>query len=155
MDDLFEEVRMDIETKDQCIQNIGHTFMTHHGILDKDFSEEIIKNLPRLPATQFPVSKISWFVIIISQTWNPKMIGNHSQLRERRITTNPGISCSQSTFKESFLHAWKQTYEQINDFCNTFCIQYKSRNKFYIKEMEFLSAVLQVWFVDDDIKWLK
>ena len=24
MDDLFEEVCMDIETEDQCIQNIGH-----------------------------------------------------------------------------------------------------------------------------------
>ena len=57
MDDLFGEVCMDIETEDKCIQNIGHTFMTPHGIWDKDFSEEIIKNLPRLPATQFPVSR--------------------------------------------------------------------------------------------------
>ena len=57
MDDLFEEVHLDIETEDQCIQNIGSTFMTPHGISDRDFSEEIIKNLPRLPATQFPISR--------------------------------------------------------------------------------------------------
>ena len=58
MDDLFEEVHMDIETEDQCIQDIGHTFMTPHGISDKDFSEEIIKNLPRLAAMQFQYQEI-------------------------------------------------------------------------------------------------
>ena len=57
MGDLFEEVRMDVETEDQCIQDIGHTFMTPHGISDKDFSQEIKKDLPRLAATQFPVSR--------------------------------------------------------------------------------------------------
>ena len=51
MGDLFEEVCMDVETEDQCIQDIGHTFMTPHGILDKDFSHEINKDLPRLAAT--------------------------------------------------------------------------------------------------------
>ena len=48
---------MDIETEDHCIQDIGHTFMTPHGILDKDFSEEINKNLSRFAATQFSVSR--------------------------------------------------------------------------------------------------
>ena len=57
MGGLFEEVCMDIETEDQFIQDIGHTFMTPHGILDKAFSQEINKNLPRLAATQFPVSR--------------------------------------------------------------------------------------------------
>ena len=27
--------------------------------------------------------------------------------------------------RDNFSHAWKQTYEQINDFNNTFCIPYK------------------------------
>ena len=45
MDDLFEEVQMNIETDDQCIQDIERTFMTPHGISDKDFSEKINKNL--------------------------------------------------------------------------------------------------------------
>ena len=78
MDELFEEVRMNIETEDQCIQDIGHTFMTPHGILNKDFSEEIIKNLRRLPATQFPVSRN----ILVHENYKldmkSKNIGNHS-----------------------------------------------------------------------------
>ena len=88
MDDLFEEVCMDIETEDQCIQNIGHTFMTPHGISDEHFSEEIIKNLTRLPATQFPVSRN----ILVHENhkldMESKMIGNHSQLRRKKNYNN-------------------------------------------------------------------
>ena len=48
---------MNIETEDQCIQDIGHTFMTPHWISDKVFSEEFNKNPPRLAAMQFPISR--------------------------------------------------------------------------------------------------
>ena len=48
---------MDIETEDKWTQDIGHTFMTLYGISDKEFSEEIDKNLLRLAATQYPNSR--------------------------------------------------------------------------------------------------
>ena len=51
------------------------------------------------------------------------------------------LICNQLN-KNHFSHAWKQTYEQVNDFCDAFCIPYKSRNKFYIKELEFLSLYI-------------
>ena len=62
MGDLFEEVRMDVETEDQCIQDIGHTFMTPRGILDKDFSQEINKNLQDLQQRNSQFQEIFWFM---------------------------------------------------------------------------------------------
>ena len=143
MDDLFEEVCIDIETEDQCIQNIGHTFMTPHGISDKDFSEEIIKNLPRLPATQFLISRN----ILIHENYKLDMESKNDrkpfsvERKEESQQFHESLVYNQLT-RNNFSHAWKQTYEQMNDFCDTFCILYKSRNKLYIKELEYLSHII-------------
>ena len=56
--------------------------------------------------------------------------GFHDSLVHNQLTRN------------HFSHGWKQTYKQINDFCDTFCIPSKSRNKFYINELEFLSLFI-------------
>ena len=143
MGDLFEEVCMDVETEDQCIQDIGHTFMTPHGILDKDFSQEINKNLPRLAATQFPVSRN----ILVHERYKINMDSKNDwepfsyQRKAEMQQFQDSLICNQLN-KNHFSHAWKQTYEQINDFCDAFCIPYKSRNKFYIKELEFLALYI-------------
>ena len=57
INDLFEEVNMDIDTEDRCTRDIGHIFMIPYGISDKDFSDDINKNLPRLAAAQYSVSR--------------------------------------------------------------------------------------------------
>ena len=122
MDDLFE---------DQCIQDIGHTFMTHHGITDKDISEEINKNLPRLVATQFPVSRNT----LVHQNYKLDMKSKNgfqpfSSEREEEIQRFHDSLVHNQLTRNLFSHAWKQTYLQINDFCNTFYIPYKSRDTF-------------------------
>ena len=46
--DLFEESCMDIEIEDRCTQDVGHTSTTSYSISDKDFTEIINQDLPRL-----------------------------------------------------------------------------------------------------------
>ena len=108
MDDLFEEVCMDIETEDQCIQDIGHTFMTPHGILDKVFSEEINKNLPRPPATQFAVSRN----ILVNENYKLDMESKNdwkpfsAERKEEMQQFHDSLVHNQLT-RNHFSHAWK------------------------------------------------
>ena len=48
---------MEIEIEDRYSQDMSYTFMTPHGISDKDFNEIICYNFLRLEAVQCPVSR--------------------------------------------------------------------------------------------------
>ena len=140
--DFFEEVQMDIETEEKCIQDIGHTFMTPHRISDKDFSEEIKENLSRFAAIQFPISSnilihyTDKFNIELENDWKP-----FSRERKDKLQQFHDSLVHNQLTKNKFAHAWKQTYEYINDFCNTFYTLYKLCNKFYI-QVEFPSLYI-------------
>ena len=120
MDDLFEEVRMDIETEDKWTQDIGHTFMTLYGISDKEFSEEIDKNLLRLAATQYPNSRnilihdIDKLTMESENDWK-----TFSRERKEELQQFQDSLVYNQVIKNNFPHAWKQIYEHMNAFCDT------------------------------------
>ena len=41
--------------------------------------------------------------------------------------------------ENNFTHAWKQIYQDVNEFCNDYGISNRNRIKLFIKEMEYIS----------------
>ena len=131
---------MELATDDKCTQDMGHTFMTPLGISDQDYSQEIETKLPRMHAAHFPVSRklliyeLSQLTKNPNQDWKP-----FSKERRRELKRFENTLFYNQLSRNNMTHAWKQIYEDVNDYCDTFCIPYKNRKKLYIMEMQFLS----------------
>ena len=41
--------------------------------------------------------------------------------------------------ENNFTHAWKQIYQDVNEFCNDYGIPNRNRIKLFVKEMEYIS----------------
>ena len=143
MTELIGEVQLDLTTEDKCTQDMGHTFMTPLGISDQDFTKEIKEKLPRMSAAQVPVSRtlliyeLSQLTKNSDQDWKP-----FSKERRRELKRFESTLFFNQLSRNNFVHAWKQIYEDVNEYCDTFCIPYKNQRKLYILEMQFLSLYM-------------
>ena len=91
-----------------------------------------------MSTAQFPVTRklliyeLSHLTKNSDQNWKP-----FSKERRRELKQFENSLFFIQLSRNNFVYAWKQIYEDVNEYCGTFCIPYKNQEKLYMLELFF------------------
>ena len=109
-----------------------------------DYTKIIKRDLPHLYCAINPISKN----FLIKEVQNkildlsPREWHEFSKNRGRELRRLEGTFVFNQLLKNNFVHAEKQIYQDVNEYCNEYQVPHHKRVKLFQKEMEYISLYI-------------
>ena len=99
-------------------------------MVGEDFMDTIKRDLPILHNALNPISKMHLIHKLQKLTIHAQIRGweEFGKNRRKELRNLEKTIVFNQIIKNNFLHAWKQIYKDVNEFCNEYIIPNENRN---------------------------